>query len=160
MGDVVFIGAPLWTDFGLFGVPEIAMRHARDVMSDYRRINWSKRPFSKLRPFHVLRKHSESVRFIEKTAAQFPKSKRVVVTHHAPSPMSIPQEHRDDLASAAYASDLERLVLSAEPILWVHGHIHDRQDYRIGRVRVVCNPRGYPDELGFEDFDPSWVVEI
>jgi hypothetical protein len=42
---------------------------------------------------------------------------------------------------------------------WVHGHTHHQRDYMLGRARVVCNPRGYPEETG-ESFDPALVVEV
>lgn len=44
--------------------------------------------------------------------------------------------------SAAFASDLDAMVSKAD--LWVHGHIHDSMDYRLGKARVVCNWRGSP----------------
>ncbi len=43
--------------------------------------------------------------------------------------------------------------------LWVHGHIHKQSDYKIKDTRIICNPRGYPDEPN-PHFDPSLVVEI
>jgi hypothetical protein len=43
--------------------------------------------------------------------------------------------------------------------LWIHGHIHARQDYFCGRTRVVCNPRGYADDVE-TCFDPGFVVEV
>jgi len=57
---------------------------------------------------------------------------------------------------AAYASDLEAFVESCGAALWIHGHIHRRNQYRIGRTRVVCNPRGYPDQTA-SGFDPRLV---
>lgn len=82
----------------------------------------------------------------------------MVVTHHAPSPRSIPPEFRGDPLSACYASDLEDLIVDGRPALWVHGHIHTKVDYRVGRSRVIANPRGYPGEGNA--FDPQLVVEI
>lgn len=160
LGDSIFIGATLWTDFALFGVPEIAMRHARNAMSDYDRIGWTKKPYSKLRPFHVRRLHAESVMFIERACNRFPGLKKVVVSHHAPSANSIPEEYRKDLTSAAFASDLDIMIQEAQPHLWVHGHIHGLQDYQIGKTRVFCNGRGYPDEQCFEDFDPAKIIDV
>lgn len=44
------------------------------------------------------------------------------------------------------------------PTLWVHGHVHHRNDYMVGDTRVVSNARGYPgEETGF---DPCFTVEI
>jgi len=55
-------------------------------------------------------------------------------------------------------SDLEGLILASRPALWVHGHVHDSHDYRIGSTRIVCNPRGYHSEN--PSFDPALVVEV
>ena len=41
----------------------------------------------------------------------------------------------------------------------VHGHIHSQQDYMIGDTRVVCNPRGYPDEPN-ANFIPNLTVNV
>ena len=61
--------------------------------------------------------------------------------------------------------NVPRIVVAAtfieryEPALWVHGHMHDSFDYRLGRTRVVCNPRGYfPHQLN-PDFRPLLVVQ-
>jgi len=61
--------------------------------------------------------------------------------------------------SAAFASNMEDLIFETGPDLWVHGHIHDSSDYRIGKTRVICNPRGYAHEPN-PDFDADLVVEM
>lgn len=157
--NVVFIGCTLWTDFDLFGIPVIAMRHALDKMNDYRMIGWVKQPFSKLRPNHTRQTHARSLDFIERTSTSHNGLKRVVVTHHAPSIKSIPAEYRKDLASASYASHLEGFVKKVRPKLWIHGHVHQRLDYKIGQTRILCNPLGYRDE-NLTDFDPGLVIDV
>ena len=73
----------------------------------------------------------------------------VVVTHHAPSALSLGHDLQfQDAVRAAYASNLEELVAGSGAALWVHGHIHRAADYSVGGTRVICNPRGYPDEPG------------
>jgi len=84
----------------------------------------------------------------------------VVITHHAPSRQSIPKPFGNDLLSAAYASDLEDVIESLNPTLWVHGHMHTTLDYHIGSTRILANPRGYPGELHADQFDPGLVVEV
>ena len=45
-----------------------------------------------------------------------------------------------------------------QPQLWVHGHVHNSCDYKVGdATRIVCNPHGYGDEN--PRFDGSLVVE-
>jgi Icc-related predicted phosphoesterase len=64
--------------------------------------------------------------------------------------------------AAAFASDLEELILRHRPVLWVHGHIHHATDYLIGATTVVCNPRGYQAESWSErsGWNEELVVEV
>lgn len=151
--DVVFAGATLWTDFRLFNRnPEIAMWAAEKGMNDYRKIALSKKPFRKFKPIHAFRRHDASMKFLSETLARPETRKRVVVTHHAPSPRSISPDFRQDPLSPCYASDCEQFIREAEPDLWIHGHVHKRLDYTLGFTRIVCNARGYPGEAtGFEE---------
>jgi predicted phosphohydrolase len=41
LGDVVFLGCTLWTDFELFGNPRVAGFYATQSMTDYRKIRVS-----------------------------------------------------------------------------------------------------------------------
>jgi Icc-related predicted phosphoesterase len=61
--------------------------------------------------------------------------------------------------SAAFASSLDEFVAASGVRIWVHGHLHDSADYSIGSTRVICNPRGYPEELN-AGFQPGLVVEV
>ncbi|WP_426236551.1 metallophosphoesterase [Pararhizobium sp. DWP1-1-3] len=156
---VLFVGATLWSDFRIFGRdPQVAMSYAQSGMNDFKKIKLSKNPYFKFRPTHAYRKHVETRDFIADELRKRSGQKTVVITHHAPSPRSIAAEFRHDPLSACYASDLEDLIRETAPALWVHGHVHHRNDYTIGETRILSNPRGYPGEnIGFE---PAVVVEI
>ncbi|MBX5157602.1 phosphatase [Rhizobium sp. NZLR8] len=159
IGGVKFIGGTLWTDFRLFGrKPEVSMSYAQSGMNDFKKINFSKAPFRKFKPIDAYRKHVESRDFIAAELCKRTPMPTVVITHHAPSPRSIDPGFRHDPLSACYASDLEDLMWEAGPDLWVHGHVHHRNDYKVGDTRVVSNPRGYPSER--TGFDPAFIVEI
>lgn len=160
VGDVIFAGATLWTDFNLHGAAALAMRACGAAVNDYRSIKYRKNPFLKLQPVVTLRKHIESRQFIAEFLEMNRRSKTVVVTHHAPSSRSIAQEFSLDIHSAAYASNLDSMVSERGPSLWVHGHVHAKLDYKIGQTRLVCNPRGYADEPSFSAFDIAFVVEV
>lgn len=159
IGDIRFVGATLWTDFRLNGGdPELATAVAQSGMNDYKKIKYSKLPYQKFKPVHAYRKHHESCAFL-KTALEEPSTRKtVVLSHHAPSLKSIPPEFKADPMSACYASDLEDLIVEGRPDVWVHGHVHQKADYRIGETRVIANPRGYPGER--TTFDPQLIIEI
>ncbi|MDX3927841.1 MAG: metallophosphoesterase [Shinella sp.] len=159
IGGTRFVGATLWTDFRLNGGdPELAMAAAQSGMNDYKKIKFCKLPYRKFKPIHAYRKHQESRAFLKSALENATARTTVVLTHHAPSPRSIPPEFKGDPLSACYASDLEDLIVDEQPALWVHGHVHHGFDYQIGRTRVVANPRGYPGER--TGFDPQLVIEI
>jgi Icc-related predicted phosphoesterase len=84
----------------------------------------------------------------------------VVVSHHAPSILSVPRIYIDDPAIPMFASRLERTIIKYQPRLWVHGHLHNHSDYMIQETRIVCNPYGYPGENELTGFDPAFVVDL
>lgn len=155
---VRFIGCTLWTDFSVMGQQPLAVLHAQGAMNDYKMIRYRKQPFEKLKPQHTMMRHSQSVSFLDAALAMPFDGKTVVVSHHAPHPFSIHERFRGDLLSAAFVNDMSELIEHRQPALWVHGHTHDFFDYMVGDTRVLCNPRGYGDEVG--GFKPQLVIEI
>ena len=122
IGDVVFLGATLWTDFALNGNPVVSEVVAQTSMNDYRRIRTLPR-YSRLKPSDTRRLHMESRRWLEDQAFAHRGRKVVVVTHHAPSIESIPPAFAGDPCNPAFASDMSRFIVESEARLWVHGHI-------------------------------------
>ncbi|NLS07659.1 phosphatase [Rhizobium sp. P32RR-XVIII] len=159
IGGIRFVGGTLWTDFRLFGRnPGVSMSYAQSGINDFKKIKFSKTPYLKFKPIHAYGKHVETRDYIAAELRERTGRKTVVVTHHAPSPRSIDPAFRHDPLSGCYASDLEDLVYETGPALWVHGHVHHRNDYMVGSTRVVSNSRGYPGER--TGFDPGLVIEI
>ena len=158
LGDVVFLGCTLWTDFKLFGDPKIAGYDATQKMTDYKRIRVSP-SYRRLRSIDTAGIHYRSQAWLYQEFEQHRDTKLVVVTHHAPSKRSLPLRFGDDLLSAAYASHLDELVERSNARLWIHGHVHEGQDYMIGNTRVVCNPRGYPDDFNTA-FAPNLIATV
>lgn len=162
-----FLGVVGWTDYLLFGksVKWQCMREAKR-MNDHRLISYVAgrgqldsymQRTSLFLPEHAERFHARARAWLTEQLAVPYAGKTVVITHHLPSMQSVAERFRDDLLSAAFASDLDKLVDQAD--LWCHGHTHDACDYTLGGCRVVCNPRGYPGELG-TGFRPDLVVEV
>lgn len=175
LAGVRFVGASLWTDFGLHGWTQqkAMMRHAADSMNDYARIRVrrSGATWQTLTPQTTLAWHEQSALFLESVldhpgpheGGASPFSRTVVVTHHAPSARSLGQAPPFSADDAAYASAAEDLIVRAD--LWVHGHTHVRADYLVdhghgGHTRVISNPRGYVGVDPVKAFDPRWVVTL
>jgi len=169
IAGVRFIGATLWSDFRLGGARHLAVEQARATMNDHRFIRWGA-GYRKFTPESAERAHARALARIEAALAVPFDGPTVVTTHHAPSPLSLDGRRAREPLDGAYASDLTALIERHAPALWIHGHVHQQKDYRIGMTRVVCNPRGYTEERIMHgrrvaeeenpDFDPGLVVEV
>lgn len=157
MGGFRFFGATLWTDLALHGDAKSGAAAAIE-MNDYRRVRLSP-TFRRLKPRDTKSVHHATVAAIRQFIAMGEPERSVIVTHHAPSEKSLPEQRRAESISCAYASHLDEMVEELRPLLWVHGHIHHTQDYWIGTTRVVANPRGYVDKPN-PSFDPALVIDL
>lgn len=155
---IVFHGATLWTDFSLLGNPREYGIICQEKMNDYKKIR--RYPsYSKLRTIDTFNIHNESVRWLSKSLEKHKDKTNIVITHHAPSIKSISEKNKKHPLSAAYASNLEDLILEYSPKLWIHGHIHEPKDYKIGTTQIICNPHGYIDEA-YNGYKKELLKEI
>jgi predicted MPP superfamily phosphohydrolase len=157
-GDICFHGCTLWTNFELFGNPRVAGFECQQKMNDYRLIRRDP-SYSKLRSIDTHVMHNESIKWLEKSLSENKSKTNIVITHHAPSIKSVKEKYKDDLISAAYASNLDDFILRTQPNLWIHGHIHEAFDYHVGNTRVVSNPKGYPGD-NVDGFREGLIIEI
>jgi Icc-related predicted phosphoesterase len=188
---VRFIGDTLWTDYALLGKDKVgaSMAIAQRVSADYKRIRMTPdledgtSGSGLLTPRRSTILHRNAVQWLEtELTVAAPNNKfnqTVVVTHMFPSMRSCAAPYKKNLVSAAFGSNLDRLLnLKGDSkgtmgaTLWVHGHTHTSMSYAIdnahtrkGSTRVVCNPRGYPRGLvpgAFENpvFNPNLIIQI
>ncbi|OIQ92269.1 3',5'-cyclic adenosine monophosphate phosphodiesterase CpdA [mine drainage metagenome] len=159
---VRFLGATLWTDFMLFGAGEqrtAAMRQASAFMRDFSRISAAGAQFT---PEDAAALFERQAGWLAGMLSQPHAGPTVVITHHAPSRMSIHPRFAGSLINACFVSAAEHLLDGDRARLWVHGHTHDSFDYALNGTRVVCNPRGYAKHGVNENplFDPNFLVDI
>jgi predicted phosphodiesterase len=158
------LGCCLWVDYRLGpGSQRHTMYEAGRFLNEHRLITIRGKLFT---PENALAEHLRSKRWLEARLGEPFRGKTVVVTHFAPSSVSLPAYFRGDPLNPTCASDLSRLVQKAD--LWLHGHIHSSSYNYVGNSLIVCNPRGYPamnnrrSETKSENagFVPRFTVEI
>ena len=160
LSGVRFVGATLWSDYAIFGEANQAavMNACASGMNDHRLIGWQKQPWLRFRPQEAALLHHRSKAYLTETLAVPFAGSTVVVTHHAVHWNSVHPRFQTDPVTGAFVSDLSALIEAHRPALWVHGHVHNSSDYRIGDTRIVCNPHGYGNEN--PGFDGALVVEV
>ena len=167
---VRFLGCCLWTDYLLNARTETSQPLAMTVASyeiyDHKAIRRQGKRFS---PNMALTEHMLSRNWLTEELSRDWSGRTVVVTHHGVHPLSVYPQYANDISSAAFVSDLGSLICHAA--LWLHGHVHNSFDYRVGNARVVTNPRGYArnlhggtsvEQLTFENaaFDPRCLIDL
>lgn len=152
-GEWTFLGGTWWTDFSLNGNQPLAMIDAEGGLNDYRRITIEKHGvYRKLRAKDVLHMNVLTSQFILDRLFHLGNEgrldKTVVVTHHAPTDLSLDPDYQGSSLNPCYVNNWgNRLAYEGGPALWFHGHTHRPHDYVVGDTRVVCNPYGYPGQL-------------
>ena len=137
---VTFHGTTLWSD--CHNQNPVSMNVVENGLNDFRLIRTND---YKLR-FTAKRMISEHL-FSKYFLAENVKPGDVIVTHHAPTHLSVSPEFKNDYyMNGGFVNNLGELILDTKPSLWFHGHVHSNFDYMVGDTRVLCNPHGYADE--------------
>ena len=164
-GTVRFLGCTLWSDHRLYRDAEERERGlnmAKEVLYDFSRISMGPDDNRNFSPEAAAGICVRSLAWLEEQFALAWDGPTVVVTHFAPSRMSIHPRFADSPINACFISDLSEQIARWQPDLWFHGHTHNSFDYHLGKTRVVCNPRGYAPAGNIEnpEFDPQLVIEL
>lgn len=167
INGITFFGSTLWTDFD--NRDPIGMYDAEQMMNDYRLIANSKRLVefkdstgnrlmrpSRLTAEDTADEHARAVDQLRQVADN--NDRVVVISHHAPSRQSVHDHYRNHRLTSAYCNNLDSLIDQLPSIeLFFHGHVHQVFDYQISNTRVLCNPRGYPMEETYSNFQLKHV---
>jgi hypothetical protein len=157
-----FVATTRWCDFDLFGVAqrERAMRAATYFMKVMRSTRHGA-PFDS----QAVREEALECRAwlageLARTAGGWDRT--VVVTHYAPSLRSADPRFGGQPGTASFCNADDDLLPQAD--LWIHGHLHCQQDYRVehagGATRVLCNARGHARKGEAHNHQPLLTVEI
>lgn len=136
------VGATLWTD-----ISPVRWWDFREYMMDFRNIKGMN--YDRYMLAHLTHKN-----YLFRSGAD------IWVIHHLPSYESVNEKWKGSGGNDFFATELAPQILEMEkpPKLIVHGHTHDPCDYMIGNTRVVCHPRGYPNETShYKDYQPLFI---
>ena len=170
--DIHFFGGTFWTDMNR-GNP-VTIETVGNGMNDFRVIGFEHgiqiptvhggtRYVNKFHPTFAMSVFKNTVDQLSKFLEQHAEDKVVVVSHHAPTPMSIHEKYQHDYhMNGGYCSDLSTFILDHPQIkAWCHGHVHDPCDYTVGTTRVMANPRGYKGhEIQADLFNLNFNFEV
>ncbi len=157
INGVNFLGTTLWTDMEGMQDKDESIKASLETVADYKNIYQSSGG-QFINPRNTIYLHNKSVKWLDKRLNELKGEPNVIITHHAPSKRSVAAKYSTQSISAAFFSKLDHLITKYQPRLWIHGHTHNKSDYKIGKTRVICNPRGYADELEESGFNSEKVI--
>lgn len=146
VGEVEFVGATLWTNFGENIWAKMA---AKKMINDFRSI----KHFS---PDAAEARYNRDVEYIQQALQNRQARHTCVVTHFLPAQACIAPQYRNphDLTNLYFANGLDNYIGYLPETTWMFGHTHTPMDFCLGNTRLVCNPCGYPGERNRQQFNP------
>lgn len=146
IGGVRFLGATLWSGFDLFGPTQRAKceKAAQTHLHDFKCIlGPTRKPITTAQ---VRAEHLKDVEWLGKHLKKNTAPPTVVISHFAPSALSMMKGKGADPLTAYYTNANDSLVVHANT--WLHGHVHQNRHYRLAQAKenhgvVLSNPRGF-----------------
>jgi predicted phosphohydrolase len=127
-------------------------------ISDFRVIKFDGNFFSASN-FNQL--HSDSLDFIQKEIVLGNTGKRVVITHHVPTFMNYPSQHKGSILNEAFAVELFPLIESSNIDYWIYGHHHSNiPDFSIGNTILLTNQLGYLRNEENRNFSSDKIITL
>jgi hypothetical protein len=158
--NIRFVGTTLWTDFDALNPKhDPALRHKA-----FRAANYHLRKTATTRggePFlaELMRDQAlSSQAWLRQALAEPFEGTTVVITHYAPSLLSMDPRYGLVPGTAGFCNALDDLFPQAA--LWLHGHLHCPHDYVQAGCRVVSNPMGYARKQEQDRFNPTLCIEV
>lgn len=146
--NVAFIGSTLWTNLKNQENNDLIEKDLIK-MNDFHKIPWMN--INKWKDLH-----NTSIIFIEKTLRELPKDKiAIVITHHAPSYLFIPDLYKGENLNGCFASSLEYLFKYDNLKTWIAGHTHKSMSICENNTLLYSNPGRKPNY----DFYIDWFYQ-
>ena len=143
-----FVATTRWCDFDLYGPHE--RERCQRAAGYFVKVMRSTRDGRVFDPAAVREEALACRAWLQQALAQPSDAEAtVVITHYAPSLRSVDPRYGHQPGSASFCNADDDLLPAAD--LWLHGHLHCRQDYTVvhaagalrPRTRVVSNARGH-----------------
>jgi predicted phosphohydrolase len=105
--------------------------------------------------------HSDCLLFIQNELATKQNEKMAVFTHHCPTFLNYPEQHKGDILNEAFAVELHDLIEASDIACWAYGHHHtNTHEFTIGNTKLITNQLGYVQQNEYLLFEPNKVIEI
>ncbi len=148
---IVILGTTLWSN-----IPDNKACYISEAIEDYHAI----KDFSPKISHELYLENREWLKTkIKFYRARNPEYSIVVITHHAPEMTNtINPRYRGFPDNCAFASDCTDIMEGVN--LWIYGHTHYNNTFKIGSTTITSNQRGYPREFTGESYSKKFTIKM
>jgi len=105
--------------------------------------------------------HKNAVDFLTTTLNTFKNEKNVVISHHIPTFLNYPEEHRQSNVNQGFATELHDLIYESSIDYWIYGHHHSHvPEFEINNTKLINNQLGYVKFNKNKLFKTDIVIEV
>lgn len=126
-------------------------------LTDFHRINYRGKLLT-IKDYNSM--FRQCLHFLEDAIRQCTTDKKVIITHHLPSPVCNAPEFKNSKINEAFCNDLTDLVERSGADYWLYGHSHRNVAAMIGKTQLLSNQLGYVDYGEHLTFKPDVCFEI
>lgn len=148
--DIKLVFSTMWSEI---------LSHRKEIrmaITDFKRIIYRGKRFG---PYNFNEVFKACFDFIEKETAG--DEKKIVVTHHLPSPLCNAPEHKDSIYSGAFCVDKTDFVSKSNIDYWIYGHNHRvLPEFEINGTKLVSNQLGYVDFNEHQHFSWNKIISV
>ncbi|MDR1090560.1 MAG: metallophosphoesterase [Prevotella sp.] len=134
--DVEFLLTPLWSKINPHAELIIKSR-----IADFKYIKCNG---ERLTPAIFNKMHRDCVDFLKSVLKTPSMGKRIIVTHHVPTPQCMDDKFKGSILNGAFVAELDDLILNSGVEYWIYGHSHRNvNEVMMGSTKLLCNQLGY-----------------
>ena len=131
-----FLFSTLWSKVG-----EENRFVIENTLSDFIAIKDKDKNFNTIK-FNEL--HYDSLSFIQESLIKNKQEKNILVSHHIPTFLNYPEEHRQSRVNQGFATELYDLIHDSSIDYWIYGHHHSNiPEFEINGTKLITNQLGY-----------------
>lgn len=157
LGAIRLIATTLWTDFNLYGTPDLSQIVAREGINDFRLVRYQGH---RLTPADMLERHRDEWAWVIRMLDRPFDGYTILMTHHAPVSFAISDRFVNDALSPCFVSRLEEHLVRDDLPLVIWGHTHHCVDRMIDRTRFLSSQTGYPHWPTTETGEFGQIIEV
>ncbi len=153
IGSIDFLCSTLWSE--LKTNPE----YVKYRLNDFRKIQKANEDRITIQDYNEL--HLISRNYLIDELKKASTQKRVVISHHLPSPICVASQYQGDRMTEAFMVNMDQVINEYQPEYWVYGHSHGNVGTKtIGNTKLITNQFGYVPLQEHFDFRIDAIIEL